>query len=1103
MGLAMAIHRERQVAEATRQRLVEEYMASGNRPSYADLTELALSVHDADEPTSSADEGFGETDGRDDEFSSSSSEAEDEEEEENRLEQEASEAFFIAVSKKRYGKVRQLRDAWDNSSKWLRSDGAPPIVVAAMASDKRMVDLLLVLKCDGQGKDRNGWTALHHTVFHGMVDMTDALLQRGIDGLAADEQGCTPLMLASSSPKVYYEDMCTRKERRKRAGIKRRVYGEMLQHVASMKSAEAPHPAALWTLHPNRLEVLLMSSILTLVGAERAARAVLQADVSGRTALTYAARFGHEIAVSRLLAAKANVDHPDGRRQTPLFHAVLNLHARTVDVLLRCRASVNDYDFLMQYPLHVALRQEDVVVAKMLLEASSDVNSFDSQGKTPLMFAMDTGNKALFRMVLFNASQAPDLNVLDAQGRNTVIYSISNGLFPDLRPALLRMEQDALMASLRYQDPQGRTGLFHAILSENQEAIAFLHELDPQPAIHDCNGDTALHVACELGSVQTVDRLGSTAEDLDPVNLSGETPLMLACRGGHLACVIKLLDSVASLLPADCRCVDKLGRGIVHHAVASGNLDLVNLLLLNKSGTNRHLAIAFPPGSSVLNDSDKTGCTPMIAAVREGHWHLLPSLVLAAGNIEHRDNDGFSPLHWAAKEGESDCVATLLDLKAVLDRPNSAGNSPAMIAVIEGQCECAALLLDAKSNPMMRNHNNMSLVELAGRQKNQGVRSLVMEAVRGSVVGFDDALLRTCRGRLVVTLLEATSLCGPPEVGPQKVASYAFAAYSQSCKHTVQAGTTDVLLREPNPRWHHSLEFDVDCFSADAWICVQVMHCGGSGGPQNHLEVDQTAVKTKDKRLPTSALEAQFEEVQQAAQRKSDATAQPSTSKQMLVKSPGAIRWEQHRTLLGRVQRSLPPSAQMITEVPAPSEHFPIGCVLIKSHRFREAAMCRRPVQVTSWIRGAPGTSFLTVELEFRAQQHAFARGTEWKRPPTPDAKLLAAAEFGTVPKGRDSEPWGFSPQLNRLRGLPVPPVPVADDKPSRMDRVLGAHGWAAGKLPLREAWTGRSSQQPTSGGNSDDLRKSVSSMIGNSLKAIVSPVVSRKRVSASPLMGD
>jgi ankyrin repeat protein len=62
------------------------------------------------------------------------------------------------------------------------------------------------------------------------------------------------------------------------------------------------------------------------------------------TYLTQAARLGRTEIVKALVAARADVNAPDGDNMTPLMHASQNGHAAIVDVLLRAKADVTETD---------------------------------------------------------------------------------------------------------------------------------------------------------------------------------------------------------------------------------------------------------------------------------------------------------------------------------------------------------------------------------------------------------------------------------------------------------------------------------------------------------------------------------------------------------------------------------------------------------------------------------------------------------------------------------------------------------------------------------------------------------------------------------------
>ncbi|KAH6756702.1 hypothetical protein C2S53_001104 [Perilla frutescens var. hirtella] len=73
------------------------------------------------------------------------------------------------------------------------------LCVAARKGDLRMVLRLIENGAAVNGRDQNGWTALHRAAFKGRVDVARALVEKGIDANAKDEEGYTALHCAVES----------------------------------------------------------------------------------------------------------------------------------------------------------------------------------------------------------------------------------------------------------------------------------------------------------------------------------------------------------------------------------------------------------------------------------------------------------------------------------------------------------------------------------------------------------------------------------------------------------------------------------------------------------------------------------------------------------------------------------------------------------------------------------------------------------------------------------------------------------------------------------------------------------------------------------------
>lgn len=73
------------------------------------------------------------------------------------------------------------------------------LCTAARKGDLRMVLRLIENGAAVNGRDQNGWTALHRAAFKGRVDVARALIEKGIDANAKDEEGYTALHCAVES----------------------------------------------------------------------------------------------------------------------------------------------------------------------------------------------------------------------------------------------------------------------------------------------------------------------------------------------------------------------------------------------------------------------------------------------------------------------------------------------------------------------------------------------------------------------------------------------------------------------------------------------------------------------------------------------------------------------------------------------------------------------------------------------------------------------------------------------------------------------------------------------------------------------------------------
>ncbi|XP_007433269.1 B-cell lymphoma 3 protein [Python bivittatus] len=170
-----------------------------------------------------------------------------------------------------------------------------------------------------------------------------------------------------------------------------------------------------------------------------------------------------------------------------------------------------------------------------------------------------------------------------------------------------------------------QTPLHLAVITAQPALVKLLLSHRASPMVLDRNGQTALHLACEHGSLCCLQELldGSpTPLDLEARNFEGFTPLHLAVGTSSRDIVLALLDHGADVDAVDI----KSGRSPLLHAVENNNLDMVELLL--QHGAN-------------VNAQSYGGNTALHAASGRGLLDMLRLLVRngADGSLKNYHND--------------------------------------------------------------------------------------------------------------------------------------------------------------------------------------------------------------------------------------------------------------------------------------------------------------------------------------------------------------------------------------------------------------------------------------------------------------------------------
>ncbi|XP_078608742.1 transient receptor potential cation channel subfamily A member 1-like [Branchiostoma floridae x Branchiostoma japonicum] len=359
-------------------------------------------------------------------------------------------------------------------------------------------------------------------------------------------------------------------------------------------------------------------------------------------------------------------------------------------------------------PLHLAVINNDISVVKLLLERDADIYAEDADHVSPWRLAQAAQCSLQILQVILKAAADLQSDVVDSNQAATspskavpaadcgwalmeVAKSGGSQATEKLR-SLLSISGDV---SMTQRDSRGRTILHHAVA--NQEALQFLLESGRTTdllEVADEDGCTALLLAAEGGYTESVSSLLVAGANREAADKNGQTALHKSAGRGHYNVVDAILtsedmaDGVAGLVD-DIRdtndvtsrlvnTLDRQGRKPLHMAAEKGQEKIVRLLLekntsINKTRDGRSpLDLAAESGSAETVETlisahrqslawtDKQGDTPLHAAARKNHAHLIPLLLKEKEGLASKENrQGLNALDVAIDERAKDAAAAM------------------------------------------------------------------------------------------------------------------------------------------------------------------------------------------------------------------------------------------------------------------------------------------------------------------------------------------------------------------------------------------------------------------------------------------------------------
>ena len=242
-----------------------------------------------------------------------------------------------------------------------------------------------------------------------------------------------------------------------------------------------------------------------------------------------------------------------------------------------------------------------------------------------------------------------------------------------------------------YQDVN--IAFVYAIKSGHLNIVELLYAHGANLGVKDASGKGCLHYAVESRNLVVLEWLLKKSFDVDAPTKSGITPLMVACRSGHLGTAQMLVARGANLA-----ITDRNGDNCLHYAATNNCAEIVAWLL------DQHMSV---------NEPNKGGRTPLIYACGRGHLGTAQMLVACGANLAITDRNGYNCLHHAADKNQAETVAWLLAQHMSVNEPTQVGLTPLMVACSRGHLGTAQMLVTRGANLAITDSNGDNCLHYA------------------------------------------------------------------------------------------------------------------------------------------------------------------------------------------------------------------------------------------------------------------------------------------------------------------------------------------------------------------------------------------------------
>lgn len=349
--------------------------------------------------------------------------------------------------------------------------------------------------------------------------------------------------------------------------------------------------------------------------------------------------------------------------------------------------------------LHIAAKNGCLDLMQLFLGHGADCNAKDNSGKSPLHLVAtkdypDCCQELLKRpeldLNIRNKNEDTPLHHAAREGRNQV--------------CLIILEHSDVQVDA--QNKKGMTPLHIAAQENHSTVIRLLLDKGASWKQRDKYSYMAIHYAALKGFPESCEALlcdNSVREaQLKATVRDQKTPLMLAAKGGHHKCCVKLAN-------ANINAHDKEGNSALYFAARGGFENTVTELLA--CGANPNI-------------TNKKGNSAILEAAAKKKVNCLKILIENKASVTVVNKQGKTVLHQAAEKNAQECLLYLLDIPdaiMLLDNKDEESCTPLHIAIKREAVECANYLLERGASPTEVCGGGMTPLHLAADKGYTGI----------------------------------------------------------------------------------------------------------------------------------------------------------------------------------------------------------------------------------------------------------------------------------------------------------------------------------------------------------------------------------------------